>query len=231
MEGELMKWIEVLGNGYVELIDHMPQQNMDLRVVQTARTSFDRVNFGDDRDYKLLKYLIEHKHLSPFESCTFQFKIRCDMATARQWFRYRTGKYSEISRRYTEVGDDEFYIPNVFRTQSINNKQGSDGVLSEFNSQSAIQFYKHAVYKAKGAYKKLLELGVAREQARYVLPMAQMTTFVWTIDARNLIWGFLRERTDSHAQFEIRQYANAVLEIVKELMPKTIEYSGLFGEM
>lgn len=219
-----MQTIDVL-SGYVELINLMPHPaqgiSADLYAVNMARTSFLGESKGEEADLKLLKYLIEHKHLSPLEHIKFTFKVKVDIATARQWFRYRTGVFSELSRRYTEVDEDEFYIPTDFRAQSSNNKQASDGLISD--QVGAQDIFESAVASAWASYAKLIELSVAREQARLVLPVASMTTFIWTTDARNLLH-FLKERCDEHAQYEIRQYALAIMRIVRYYMPHTLKF-------
>lgn len=219
-----MQTIDVL-SGYVELINLMPHPaqgiSADLYAVNMARTSFLGESKGEEADLKLLKYLIEHKHLSPLEHIKFTFKVKVDIATARQWFRYRTGVFSELSRRYTEVDEDEFYIPTDFRAQSSNNKQASDGLISD--QVGAQDIFESAVASAWDSYAKLIELNVAREQARLVLPVASMTTFIWTTDARNLLH-FLKERCDEHAQYEIRQYALAIMRIVRYYMPHTLKF-------
>lgn len=222
--------IEVLDKGFVELIDSMPKENMDLRVVQCARTSFNGTIYNDERDYKLLKYLIEHKHLSPLEHCKFTFRIKAPIVVLRQWMRYRTGVFSEISYRYIEVDDDDFYIPSQWRFQSESNKQGSsDKILptDEWEHKLLLGFLKDMIDFGYTSYKRALEIGVAREQARLFLPaFALYTTVIWTVDLRNLLH-FLNERLAENAQWEIRQYAKAIFEIARHLAPKTIEYSGL----
>jgi thymidylate synthase (FAD) len=221
-------------SGFVELLDMMPHPltgiSVDSYIVQCARTSYLGASKGYDADMKLLKYLIDNKHFTPMEHVKMSFRVRTDLATARQWMRYRTGTFSEVSRRYTEVDGEDFYYPGVWRTQSKNNKQGSGDNLGVAENGDAIIEYRYAIDNAYASYQQLLELGVAREQARLVLPMSTMTTFIWTTDLRNLIFGFIRERVHHHAQAEIREYANAALEIVREIAPKTVEFSSLFNK-
>jgi len=221
--------INVLGKGFVELIDSMPRENMDLRVVECARTSFDGELYGDERDYKLLKYLIDHKELAPLEHCKMTIRVKAPLFVARQWMRYRANAYSEMSLRYTEAQEDEYYVPFQWRLQSKSNKQGSsDEQLLDTDALMLYGIYYDAIETAFDGYKSALAFGVAREQARLLLPaFALYTTFVYTTGLRNVLH-FLTERLDSHAQWEMQQYAKAVLQIVRTLAPKTIEYSGLF---
>lgn len=222
--------IKVLDKGFVELIDSVPRENMDLRVVQCARTSFDGTIYNDNRDYKLLKYLIDNRHLSPLEHCKFTFRVKAPIMVMRQWLRYRAGVFSEVSYRYVDANDDDFYVPSEWRFQSENNKQGSSDEILPVNGwkhKLLMGFLKDIIDLGYTSYKEALKIGIAREQARLMLPaFALYTTVVWTVDLRNLLH-FLDERLAKNAQSEIRQYAGAVLEIAKTLAPKTIEYSGL----
>lgn len=205
--------INVLDKGFVRLVDFM---GGDERVVGSARVSFGAVSKGEDRDRKLIKYLLEHAHHTPFEHCYFQFHICCPIYIARQWMRHRWGSYNEVSARYTEV-KDEFYIPEQFRGQDTNNKQGS--VSSESLDNAALRaIYESSIEASYAAYHKLIDAGVAREMARGVLPVCQYTQFYWSVNARSLL-NFLQLRTDKHAQKEIRDYADVIAEIFKEKMP------------
>lgn len=215
---------DVLDKGFVELIDTLPSENMDLRIVQAARVSFNGELYGDDRDYRLLRYLIRNKEFGPLEHCKFSFRVKAPIMVARQWFRYRSASYSEQSLRYTEALEDDFYIPSIWRTQSKTNKQGSDGVLEEIENIEVSTMYDMNLTECYKAYKFALDSDVAREQARLFLPaFALYTTFLVTHDLRNLLH-FIDERVDEHAQFEIRQYALAIKEIASQVAPKTMEY-------
>ncbi|WP_428897133.1 thymidylate synthase (FAD) [Parelusimicrobium proximum] len=207
--------IEVLDHGFVELVDFM---GGDQRVVDSARVSFGGKSKGEERDKLLIKYLVEHDHHSPLEHSSFQFRICCPIFVARQWMRHRVCSYNEISARYTEV-KDEFYIPKEFRTQDISNRQGSVA-SKDLDNDVLNKIYSDSIESSYNAYKKLLEAGVAKEMARGVLPVCQYTQFYWTINARALL-NFIRLRADSHAQFEIRVYAEAIKKIFKEKMPWT----------
>jgi thymidylate synthase (FAD) len=211
------KIIKTLDRGFVKLVDFM---GGDLRAVNSARVTFGGESKGEEKDKMLIKYLIEHSHHTPFEHCVFQFHIKCPIFVARQWMRHRMCSYNEVSARYTEV-KDEFYAPCQFRAQDMNNKQGS--ISSEdLDNEKLIKIYNESIEAAYQSYKKLLEAGVAREMARGILPVAQYTQFYWTINARSLM-NFITLRADSHAQYEIRVYAQAVAEIFKEKMPWSYE--------
>ena len=208
---------KVLDKGFVKLIDFM---GGDQNAVDSARVSFGSVSKGEALDRKLIEYLLEHGHFSPFEHSVFQFHIKCPIFVARQWMRHRIASYNEVSARYTEV-KEEFYVPAAFRGQDKINRQGSvrSGGLDQAKMLAA---YDKAIKASFDIYKELLEAGAAREMARMVLPVAQYTQFHWTINARSLL-NFLELRLDSHAQFEIQQYAIAIQEIFAEKMPWTWE--------
>lgn len=205
--------IDVLDKGFIRLVDFMGGDN---RVVSSARVSFGAVSKGEEQDKRLIKYLLEHAHHTPFEHCYFQFHICCPIFVARQWMRHRWGSYNEVSARYTQV-KDEFYIPSQFRGQDTKNKQGSVPT-SSLNQKALIKLYEDSVEASYAAYKKLIDAGVAREMARGVLPVCQYTQFYWSVNARSLL-NFLSLRTDKHAQWEIRVYADAIAKIFQEKMP------------
>lgn len=209
------------GQGWIGLIDHM---GTEATITNAARVSFGKMkeNF-DEKDEKLLKYLIENKHLTPLEHVKFTFSVHCPLFVRSQWHRHRAGwSYNEISRRYTEV-DMEYYIPENFRVQSENNKQASlENSVIEKN-QEACEIYTKFVNDCHKAYEKLLEIGVCKEQARGILPQTMFTTFWATVDLRNLIH-FIELRDDDHAQKEIRDYAKAMKELVRPYVPHVIEY-------
>ncbi len=206
----------VLDKGFVKLVDFM---GGDMRAVESARVSFGGVSKGEDRDRKLLEYLLEHGHFSPFEHSVFQFHIKCPIFVARQWMRHRIASYNEISARYTEV-HDEFYMPEEFRAQDTVNRQGS--VEGGLDHRKLSAEYSAAIEASYAAYQALLKAGVAREMARGVLPVSQYTQFYWTVNARSLL-NFLDLRLDKHAQLEIRRYAEAIAVIFRERMPWTWE--------
>ncbi len=208
---------KVLDNGFIKLIDFM---GGDQNAVDSARVSFGSVSKGEAADRKLIAYLLEHGHFSPFEHSVFQFHVKCPIFVARQWMRHRIASYNEISARYTEV-HDEFYYPEAFRAQDRSNRQGSLPSAS-LDQEKMKAIYDRAIKAAYASYKELLDAGAAREMARMVLPVAQYTQFHWTINARSLL-NFIALRADSHAQYEIRQYAGAILDIFRRKMPWTWE--------
>ncbi len=213
---------KVLDNGFVKLVDFL---GGDGRAVESARVSFGSVSKGEAQDRKLIAYLLEHGHLSPFEHSVFQFHIKCPIFVARQWMRHRIASYNEISARYTEV-HDEFYFPSEFRGQDRSNRQGSLPSAS-LDQGKMKEIYDRAIKASYSAYKELLDAGAAREMARMVLPVAQYTQFYWSINARSLL-NFINLRADSHAQWEIRRYAEAIQDIFSAKMPWTWEaWKGL----
>ncbi|HBB66867.1 MAG: FAD-dependent thymidylate synthase [Elusimicrobia bacterium GWA2_56_46] len=207
----------VLDKGFVRLVDFM---GGDQRAVESARVSFGSGSKGEEKDKKLVEYLLAHGHHSPFEHSVFQFHVKLPIFVARQWMRHRVASYNEVSARYTEV-QEEFYVPAEFRVQDKINRQGSvkSGAL---DNKQLLEIYVKSLDASYAAYRRLLESGVAREMARMVLPVAQYTQFHWTVNARSLM-NFLSLRMDSHAQSEIREYAGAIAEIFKARMPWTWE--------
>ena len=217
MQEEILRY-GILDKGFVKLVDFM---GGDQRAVDSARVSFGGQSKGEERDRKLIKYLLKNGHLSPFEHSVFQFHVKCPIFVARQWMRHRIASYNEISARYTEV-KEEFYIPEKFRIQDFANRQGSVDDKGTLPHEELLKIYQESIQASYTAYKKLLEAGVAREMARAVLPVAQYTQFHWTVNARSLL-NYINLRTDGHAQYEIRCYANAIKEIFKIKMPWTAD--------
>ncbi len=208
---------KVPDKGFVKLVEFM---GGDRRALDSARVSFGSSSKGEAQDRKLIEYLLENGHLSPFEHSVFQFHVKCPIFVARQWMRHRIASYNEISARYTEV-PDEFYMPDSFRAQDRINRQGStrSGALEQ---EKMLGIYERSIKASYTAYRELLEAGAAREMARLVLPVAQYTQFYWSVNARSLL-NFIALRTDEHAQYEMRRYADAILEIFREKMPWTWE--------
>jgi len=207
----------LLDKGFVKLVDFM---GGDSRAADSARVSFGGVSRGEDRDRKLIEYLLANGHLSPFEHSVFQFHIKCPIFVARQWIRHRIASYNEVSARYTEV-KNEFYTPTAFRAQDTINRQGSIAGAA-FDNRELLKLYNASIKASYETYLGLLKAGVAREMARMVLPVAQYTQFHWSVNARSLL-NFLQLRLDEHAQYEIRQYAAAIKEIFQAKMPWTLE--------
>ncbi len=208
----------VLDKGFVELYDSMGD---DLRAVESARVSFQKGLSDEKRDRDLIDYLMAHGHESPFEHIVFTFRVKAPLFVARQWLRHRIASINEVSQRYSVV-KEEFYIPDHVRIKDEVNRQGSvvtdDEELSE-DFIGCIEKHSKAAYEE---YRKLLEKGVAREMARIILPTNMYTMWFWTVNARSLM-NFLSLRADSHAQYEIQQYALKMGEIFRNVCPWTYE--------
>lgn len=218
--------VKVLGGqGWVGLIDKLGNE---ATIVNAARVSFGKLKQDmDDKDVKLLKYLIENKHTSPLEHMVFTFSVHCPLFVRGQWHRHRTWSYNEISRRYTEI-DLEFYTPPEMRRQAESNRQASVQWPEADN-----QKYRKMVMDHNNAslalYEKLLAEGVCREQARGVLPQNMMVTFWATVDLNNLLH-FLSLRDSDHAQWEIREYAMAIKALIKPIVPNVAAYYASKGQ-
>lgn len=219
MPGEVIK---VLDHGFVRLVDSM---GGDVSVVRAARVSYDAEwRAGEDQgsDKRLINYLWKNKHTTPFEAVQFTFEVKAPIFVFRQWHRHRTWSYNELSARYKEL-PEEVYLPD-FRAQSKINKQGSDDDINI--SPEAITALEKAFadnYKtAFILYKTALMTGVAREVARSVLPVATYSHMFTSVNLLNLL-KFLTLRCDSHAQFEIRVYAEAIKALIRPIVPTCIE--------
>lgn len=206
---------------FVRLIDSMPKENLDSAIVQAARVSYGNGTKSVSDDRSLIRYLMRHWHTTPFEMVEFKFHVKCPIFVARQWLRHRTASVNEVSARYSEMSDD-FFEPDEFRSQSVNNRQVSDVPLDAVTSENARMVYDWSCFDSYSAYKKLLKLGCGREMARTVLPVGTMTEFYWKINLHNLLH-FLKLRLDPSAQLEIRQLAEQVAELIKPLIPLTWE--------
>jgi thymidylate synthase (FAD) len=203
---------KVIDKGFLRLVDFM---GGDVAVVQAARVSLGQESKGPKRDKLLIDYLLGHKHETPFEHSVFKFHVKCPLFVARQWFRHRLASYNEISGRYTEM-EFEFCLPDRLRTQKALDYKYED-LEKNKNLQLKEQIQIH-FKKSYELYQQLLEEGVAKEHARIVLPLALYTQFYWTVNARALM-NFLSLRLDTHAQYEIRQYAEAIFKIFEQKMP------------
>lgn len=215
-------FVEVLDHGFVELLDFMGD---DRRCVAAARVSLRREELSLTdmtekqiaRDKGLLNRLIRDKHTSPFEHAVFQFRVRAPIFVVRQWMRHRFASYNEESGRYVELVD-EFYLPEDLR---IRVGKAMDYHFEPIDDERNTYFRERIddLYeKARALYEEMLDAGIAREHARMVLPVAQYTTFFWTVNALSLM-NFLNLRNDEHAQYEIRQYASVIEDIFAEKMP------------
>jgi len=217
----LDKEFKVLDYGFVRLIDYM---GSDESIVQAARVSYGKGTKKVSQDRGLIRYLMRHKHTTPFEMIEFKFHIKLPIFVARQWIRHRTANVNEYSGRYS-VMKEEFYLPEsadiAFQSQA--NKQGRDD--SELPDTVKEAFRGHAEDTQKELYQKYLAFideGVARELARINLPLSLYTEWYWKIDLHNL-FHFLRLRMDAHAQQEIRAYADVMAEMVKKVCPVAYE--------
>ena len=212
------KSIEVAG-GFVRLDAAMAD---DLSVVNSARVSFAKSSSElSEADKGLINFLMRERHGTPFEHNSFRFHIKCPIFVAREWFRHRIGSFNEFSARYSEV-PNEFFSPEKEDVRGQVGKPGSYSFepLESSVADAALEIIDNANADAYDAYQALLEMGVAKEQARVVLPVSMFTQFYWTVNARALM-NFLSLRTHETAQYDIRQYANAVHELARDQMPIT----------
>lgn len=210
--------IPVLDKGFVRVVEKM---GGDFSIVQAARVCTATESVDEQRDRKLIRYLWANGHTSPFEMAEIKLHIKAPIFVARQWVRHRTANWNEVSGRYTEM-EPEFYIPELdaISAQSSSNRQGRGALLPRVKrkmARTAIELASEAAFRV---YRKLLRLGVSRELARIILPLNLYTEWYWKIDVRNLLH-FLKLRTDEHAQYEIRVYAEAIAAILAEWMPWT----------
>lgn len=212
----MIKEIMIPPHGYVRYIDHL---GSDLRIVEAARVSYKSPSKGEEADKKLLFYLYKNRHTSPFEQCNITFNIKMPIFLMRQFVRHRTFRLNEWSGRYSELVD-EFFLPTEWRAQDKKNKQGSIETIAsqEICFKGVEQAYKYCY----DTYQGLLVNGVAKEQARMVLPVAIYTEIYVNCDLHNLLH-FLRLREDAHAQKEMRDVAQAMKKIIQPLFPWTFE--------
>jgi thymidylate synthase (FAD) len=217
-----MKKTKVLDHGYVRLVDSM---GSDLSIVRAARVSYDAAwRAGEDTgsDARLINYLWSHKHTTPFEAVTFTFEVHAPIFVFRQWHRHRTWSFNELSARYREL-PEEFYVPDaaVLKAQSKNNKQGRDEDLSPLIVGLAQAGMRQQAESAFHAYRTMLEAGVARELARSVLPVSTYSTMFATVNLLNL-FKFMSLRSDPHAQYEIRVYSDAIIDLIQPVVPVAV---------
>lgn len=202
--------------GFVEYVEHM---GSDERIVDSARRSYGEGTKKVSSSRALIRYMLENGHTSPFESCVITLHVKAPIFVARQWMRHRTASYNELSARYSLM-PDEYFVPEYARGQSITNKQGSEGVLED--DGKFVDTCNAVIDFSRKAYEQAIEDGVSRELARTLLPVSQYTDFYFTMNLHNL-FRFLALRDHSHAQPEIRVYAQAISEIVKGIFPLAYE--------
>lgn len=221
VEGILDKQLPVLDKGFVRLVDYYGN---DSRIVQSARVSYGEGTKTVREDKMLIDYLWMNEHTSPFEQVVFTFHCKMPIFVARQWIRHRMARVNEVSGRYS-VMKEEFYVPSedVIALQNKDNKQGrsKEDVPAELREKvlDLIRDLNETSYKS---YETMIEHGIARELARICLPLGLYTEWYWQIDLKNLLH-FLKLRLDEHAQYEIREYAKAMAEVVKKVCPFTWE--------
>jgi thymidylate synthase (FAD) len=218
---------KVLDHGFVALVDSMPRlvpegQTADQAIVQAARVSYGEGTKKVNEDRGLVRYLLRHRHTTPFEMVEFKFHVAMPIFIARQWIRHRTANVNEYSARYSIVPDC-FYRPTLdnVRKQSTSNRQGGEDPIEIKTAESFLELLEDSE-KLYGRYLELTEKGVARELARAALPVSLSTQWSWQGDLHNLLH-FLSLRMDPHAQQEIRVYAEAMYELIKPICPVACE--------
>jgi thymidylate synthase (FAD) len=217
--GEELRWkkFPVLDDGFVTLVDVM---GTDASVVQAARVSYGEGTRKVSDDRQLIRYLLRHAHTTPFEMAELKFLVRVPMDCWRQWVRHRTANINEYSTRYSLAIDSmQATQDDGWRSQATSNRQGSAGLLAAADGHPLTQSEQELQSLARRVYEERLAAGIAREQARKDLPLSTYTEAYWKIDLHNLLH-FLALRMDSHAQLEIRRYAETIgQEIVARLFP------------
>ena len=220
-EAILDKEYPVLDKGFVRLVDYY---GGDQRIVQSARVSYGEGTKSVSQDGALIDYLLRHQHTSPFEQVVMTFHVKMPIFVARQWVRHRTGRMNEVSGRYS-IMKDEFYVPAADKVapQSKDNKQGrATEAFDKDTADKIISQLEEGQKEAYENYSSLIDDGLAREIARINLPLSLYTEFYWEMDLHNL-FHFLKLRLDSHAQYEIRVYAEVMLEMCRKVAPMATE--------
>ena len=227
MGGAARLEIPCLDHGFVALVDCMPRlapegKTGDYSIVQAARVSYGQGTKQVSEDRGLVRYLMRHRHSTPFEMVEFKFHISMPIFVARQWIRHRTANVNEYSARYSIV-PDRFYRPSVdaVRKQSKSNRQGGDEPIDAGTAEDFLKLLERAEANYRD-YLSLTEKGVARELARAALPVSVYTEWYWKCDLHN-IFHFLSLRMDPHAQIEIQDYAKAMYELIKPIVPVACE--------
>ena len=232
LEDILFNVIPILDHGFIRVIDYMGD---DTSIVQAARVSYGKGTKKVSTDSGLIKYLMRHWHSTPFEMCEIKYHVKLPIFIARQWIRHRTANVNEYSARYS-ILDKEFYLPSQenLAAQSKNNRQGRGEVLTGDQAKEVLNILKQDAERTYDNYETMLnekydgsvidekKSGLARELARMNLTLNTYTQWYWKTDLLNLM-NFLRLRADSHAQFEIRAYADVMLDTLKKWVPITYE--------
>ncbi len=232
LEKILYEAIPILDHGFIRVIDYMGN---DTSIVQAARVSYGKGTKQVSTDSGLIKYLMRHWHSTPFEMCEIKYHVKLPIFIARQWIRHRTANVNEYSARYS-ILDKEFYLPKKehLAAQSKNNRQGRGEVLEGDQANKVLSLLRDDAERTYDNYETMLnerydgsvvdknEPGLARELARMNLTLNTYTQWYWKTDLLNLM-NFLRLRADSHAQYEIRAYADAMLSTLKSWVPITYD--------
>lgn len=238
LEEILYNAIPVLDHGFVRVIDYMGD---DGAVVQAARVSYGKGTRKISEDRGLINYLMRHRHTTPFEMCEIKYHVKLPIFVARQWIRHRTANVNEYSARYS-ILDKEFYIPapDQLATQSRSNRQGRGKILEGDEAAHVLRLLREDAERCYGHYIEMLNEdevgavvnekhhGLARELARMNLTLNVYTQWYWKTDLHNLLH-FLSLRADAHAQYEIRVYADAMLETVKRWVPLVYDAFMQYG--
>jgi thymidylate synthase (FAD) len=228
LEEILFEAIPVLGHGFVRVVDYMGD---DSAIVQAARVSYGKGTRKVSSDRGLIRYLLRHRHTTPFEMCEIKYHVKLPVFVARQWIRHRTANVNEYSARYS-ILDREFYIPapEHLAAQSAANRQGRGEVLEGAEAERVLDLLRADSERSYDHYQEMLNedgegsalddsrSGLARELARMNLPLNIYTQWYWKIDLHNLLH-FLSLRADAHAQYEIRAYADAMLDTLARWVP------------
>tara|TARA_B100000963_G_C22620141_1_gene669521 strand:- start:1873 stop:2820 length:948 start_codon:yes stop_codon:yes gene_type:complete len=232
LEKILYEAMPVLDHGFVRVVDYMGD---DTSIVQSARVSYGKGTKKVSTDSGLIKYLMRHRHSTPFEMCEIKYHVKLPIFIARQWIRHRTANVNEYSARYS-ILDKEFYIPakEHLAAQSTSNRQGRGNLINGTQADEILTLLKEDAERNYNNYEKMLnetydgekinpsKLGLARELARMNLTLNSYTQWYWKTDLLNLL-NFLSLRADSHAQYEIRAYANTMIDTLKRWVPITYE--------
>lgn len=230
LERILGQEFKILDHGFVRLVDYMGGDNS---IVQAARVSYGKGTKKSSQDRALIRYLMRHRHTTPFEMCELKFHIKLPIFVARQWIRHRMANVNEYSARYS-ILDKEFYVPANAAEQSNANHQGRGAIINGVEGTEDLNIIRNFSQEAYDKYSYLMNLdengnaidnsrkGLARELARMILPINYYTQWYWKIDLHNLLH-FISLRADSHAQYEIRVYAEKIAEIVKLWVPYAFE--------
>lgn len=224
---ELPHKVPVLDHGYVALERYC---GSDIDVVNAARVSYDKhVTIMKERDRGLINYLMRERHGTPFEMVDFTFQIKCPLAVVREWQRHRIASYNEQSGRYTKL-EPEFYLPEVEHCRTLVGKPGhyKYETLPSNIANTAIDILADFYFKAEETYDKLVELGLAKEQARLVNPLGIYTKFYFKTNLRSL-FNFISLRSDETAMWEIRQYSLAIEDMIWQVAPTCMEAFNKHG--